>query len=434
MGASVAEALEPQKDIPRRAARKLRRLYQDVLVSLLLNGPIVVPRSDTFLEEWDLTRLGREGLVVFRDFDHSIHLRRRTHALYETAFALYRRLEDMGFGPFVPLSPRSVKTDPVEVAAILGDLEFYDAQLRRIVFDAADSLGPVFELIFYQNIDFLAGVMIEALNDEAWRWLMSDREETRDAAHFDMRAALGLEVITAEEYEAAPYRRASFYPDDLGVDPSFVEAALYGRYGHEIRAKLMAIATSEFRKSMYDYLRARAYFESFFEIINLSTEAQKESDCLFLPSTSRLRAQSALSEFTPGSEDLSQIYRVYLTQANSIPRLERIEDLLRLRDDKAISSLREQLATWNNTAGQASEPKLIQEIRRDIEAAAKGIKKYERFKEWTRVASYIALPVGLAEAIFGIPAISLGISVVGTAFDYYADLKINKLHWIRFGT
>jgi hypothetical protein len=77
--------------------------------------------------------------------------------------------------------------------------------------------------------------------------------------------------------------------------------------------------------------------------------------------------------------------------------------------------------------------RVISKIRQDIAKASRVVSRLDRYARVASLVGYIALPIGIAEAITGGNALGLALTPVGPAVDTYSYLKLRKFGWVQFG-
>ncbi|AIM32238.1 hypothetical protein DF16_orf03823 [Bacillus thuringiensis serovar kurstaki str. YBT-1520] len=129
---------------------------------------------------------------------------------------------------------------------------------------------------------------------------------------------------------------------------------------------------------------------------------------------------SCTSNETEG-DNMHEVYKLCLVQMKDeiqyIPRIESIDDLLRLREKKEIKRFREVLIEWKNLMNNG-DIKLAEKIRSDILKANKEISKLDKWEKVDNWFYYLAVPTMF------IPIISNVVTVGGPI--HVIILKVNK--------
>ncbi|MEB9942239.1 hypothetical protein P4K75_29205, partial [Bacillus cereus] len=138
---------------------------------------------------------------------------------------------------------------------------------------------------------------------------------------------------------------------------------------------------------------------------------------------------SCTSNETEG-DNMHEVYKLCLVQMKDeiqyIPRIESIDDLLRLREKKEIKRFREVLIEWKNLMNNG-DIKLAEKIRSDILKANKEISKLDKWEKVDNWFYYLAVPTMF------IPIISNVVTVGGAYSRYHIESKQKKYGWIGIG-
>ena len=120
--------------------------------------------------------------------------------------------------------------------------------------------------------------------------------------------------------------------------------------------------------------------------------------------------------------------RVWLQEIEAQPRLESIDDVLRLRENKFYSDFREVILHWAELLS-SGERKQEESIRKDIAKASADLKRLSKWRKVGGWITYISLPVDVAIMISGLPVPT---SLVGLGVQAYTDIKSKKYQWLMF--
>jgi len=132
------------------------------------------------------------------------------------------------------------------------------------------------------------------------------------------------------------------------------------------------------------------------------------------------------------SDQSYQVYKIVLKDVVGFPRIESIDDVLRLRDDSSLPKFRELVFEWAKIL-RSGDGRYAELLRKDIKKANEDLKK---IKDWARTSAltiFLALPLLLIDSIFGTP---LGNILTGVSAVY--ELRSRKLRrenqWIMLGS
>lgn len=130
-------------------------------------------------------------------------------------------------------------------------------------------------------------------------------------------------------------------------------------------------------------------------------------------------------------DSLYQAFQIFLEEIEFVPRLTKIDDVLRLRGDKRIKNFRETLYQWSlilREGNIAAERR----IRHDIREANKGLKQLGEWEKVGQWVTYISLPLSVASVFIGMP-LGLVLTPISLTSRVYTDLQKRKYRWLMIG-
>jgi hypothetical protein len=159
--------------------------------------------------------------------------------------------------------------------------------------------------------------------------------------------------------------------------------------------------------------------------------SETTQSALFVPSTAQVRTMEG---GRPTSSEMIRIYQIYLKESGLLPSPKGFDDVLRLREDKHIRSLRRALWRWVETHPDVGgDLTLLSDMRAEISAASAAVKKLEGPARLANLVGYIALPISVAEAITGGSLIGLLLAPSAQQSTHTAFSKLRRFGWIKFG-
>ncbi|WP_162901249.1 hypothetical protein [Breoghania sp. L-A4] len=401
------------------------RFTSEILHSILFNGPISVDAPSDFLENLGLSQFIEEGLLFPRQLSYADPTIKRLTAAYDMAWNGYRKLEEHPkHAPVVPYEyiGKKIIYDEVELSAIYSDIEFGVAQIEQTINPIVKGLFEIFGYHFIQSIEMFHSIAQGVLRDRGVLEISLEELYSND-----IWRDLGLYIQSPEQTQKE-FSDLPFTPNDLRE----VSQDFWSLYS-EVRG-FEDYLTSFFQVTMNpnpaSNIRTRTYFKTIFDLHNAMKFAQDGRGVLFLPFDTEADDEDD-QEIISINPDLVRTYKLYLSERNLIPRIQRIEDVLRLREDKGLKPLIENLKIWNELEIEGDN-KVIEQIRNDIDAATRELKWISTEKTVGQVVGWASLPVGLVDMLLMTP-FSLIAGGVGVAIDRDAARRAGKMKWLSFG-
>lgn len=413
-------------------------VYGDILTSLVLFGEARLRCPSYLAEHIDAEALVREGLIEFDNRDSTVKFRERIGKTYQLAFQKFRELEvnpastTLVNWDRLVYGGRSSSKNRIKAATDWEDAVFYHNQLIDLISPLRDALGGIYEYYFawnqISNHDLL---LLEPDLDSFYEDYDGDYPDdaTNDSSRsilsrMGLRVLRGLELDKAKHSSRDPF---SYTPDDFNKFERQNKVFMGGLDHYE---PVVGFAD---RRDPEDFRRIHVYWRTFFEILNLLAYAEEVSAPLFIPSVTRIGDDKGSPKLLT-TESMIRVYRIFLTQSGLLPTPRTFEDVLRLRDDRNLNSLRRALATWvEQYPALDSDPSFLPEVRAEISAASKVVARTDSLTKIASISGYIALPVGVAEYIIGHGVIGLALAPIGPAVDTYNSFRLRKFGWVKFG-
>jgi hypothetical protein len=129
-----------------------------------------------------------------------------------------------------------------------------------------------------------------------------------------------------------------------------------------------------------------------------------------------------------------EILRIVWEEVSWLPRPATFWEASMMREDDRLAGLREAIDLWRHklAVGDLHDwPDIRADVRRSVE--------YFRKRPWAskvaRLITYVAVPIGVAEALSGAVGVGLTVGAVGAASQCIADLvnRHRSHHWMSMG-
>lgn len=123
---------------------------------------------------------------------------------------------------------------------------------------------------------------------------------------------------------------------------------------------------------------------------------------------------------------------IYMKESLAIPKIQTVDDVLRLRNDSRIKYFRAKIFEWCEKlrAGEFGSEEAIRTEIREANAAIKDLGKYRTIGMWV---TFLSVPLGVAGFLLGMPP-SLAITTpLGVAFQIARIQKERQYRWLLFG-
>lgn len=428
---------------------QFRRIYEDLLASLVLFGPAKI-RIPTYLsQQIDAEILVREGLLDFDNQDTTARLRERIGRTYQLAFQKCREIDGN------PATSRLISWEVaqrgrregrsiearINAASDLEDFWFYFFQLCELIDPLTRNLGPIFDYYIAHN-QVENSILYEIGSQDHYRFIQDASEQGKDRygdhpkiddGIIQLLVEMGLHQLNAVELENAsggfpgPF---SYSPDDF-FNLEEQDTMLLAGSGsfQDYMATGLEFAS---RRDPNTFIRVQNFWHTYFDILNMLAYSEASGSPLFIPGDAKIGL--GVKNSHAATESMIRIYRVFLAESGLLPTPKSLDDALRLRDDPNLNSLRRALATWVQIYPELeNDPSLLPEIKAEISAATKAVSRLDGLAKIGSMSGYIALPVGVVEYITGGGIIGLSLAPIAPAIDIYRYHKLKKFGWVKFG-
>jgi len=165
----------------------------------------------------------------------------------------------------------------------------------------------------------------------------------------------------------------------------------------------------------------------------LRCSADLRIPAFFVPTTDTEPAPTPVKLKVPSNREYWQAYQIYLSEAEQVPAVKRMQDVLRLREDRKLTDFRNRVYEWS-MALRSGDINAEQRIRKEIASANQALKSLGTCRKAGRILTYLGLPIGVATTLFGMPPqAGLCMSAVGLAIELGArQIEWNK-RWTLVG-
>ncbi|MEI8175247.1 MAG: hypothetical protein WCG78_00060 [Candidatus Omnitrophota bacterium] len=133
-----------------------------------------------------------------------------------------------------------------------------------------------------------------------------------------------------------------------------------------------------------------------------------------------------------GRNDMVVGVRLLLKEVEYWPKIETINDVLRLRQKPHIDEFRGFVRQWARAVG-TGDKRGEEQLRAEIRSASRSLRKVEQCQKIGGIITYISLPLMVLDHLCS-PAFSAGLTVAGFGLQVYADKLLGKHRWITVCT
>lgn len=407
--------------------------YRDLLTSILLLGPAKCPLP-SYISRWiNIEPLLDARLVEIVAFDETAPLQQKAASLYDRAYSECRKLEYHPLtSPLIRLDDtREVGLDGIlDVETTIGEYEYYLARLSDFVDPLVAGLRSIFGYYFDANardlMSFFSGMNEGFLSRES----PSSTEPDFLFSEMELYVADGLSLDRRFGRQELP----SYFPADLENFRS-LDAQL-SSLGRNLQDHVDAGLQFGMRGDPERFLRVHCFWRSFFELANLLLLSEITGDPPFLP-TSAIIAKSDQTQAVKKADvaDRVQAFRLVLSEQGLLPNPGTFEDVLRMREDQRIRSLRRALNEWSLNFDRAAEEDLaaVTELRTQVQSASEAVHRAQLATRIGTLVGCISLPLAVAEFLLGNQMGGIALAPMGPAISLYSQLKLRKASWVKLG-
>jgi len=410
-------------------------LYKDILLNILFlghgyyigkynekNSNSDFLKTNQIIEELDDSEINNEKYEIVKK-------------AYKLAFNGYRKLDSSPFtAPIISYEERILKNvrpslkEKLKIEKWIDDIEYGEKILFEYIVPIIDNLSELFGYYFDQNINFYKETF-EKYYD--FKNVNKNTKTTYTINIYKIFNAMGLKLLSAEEYDKS---RIPFDLSDLSSGISFYPFNLDNLLKVNDMSNFDDYCSKSLDLMAVDDLNIHYYINSFwrtvFEFQNIIELSAKKQFPLII--TEDIIPKNDIVINTKKDELI--LFKIYLSKRICVPRINSLEDLIRLREDKRISPLKEVLQEWTTKYNNNNKNlnKIIERINKDMILAEKDIKKLDKIRQISGIVGFICIPVGAVELLTGTP-ISVITGATAGIINYFAWEKNKKNQWIYWG-
>lgn len=418
-----------------RANPLFQEEWQDILASIALYGPARVVLPPHLATAVRIEPLLEREIVEILTVDLTTSLRTQIAATYEQAFARCRKLEWMpATTPLQSLDAPTPKAhERFEAEVLIEEANFYIERLRVQINSLLNWLYAIFGYYLSVNEEEIYRTIVD-INRERYQHIATSKTEDLDSRAENLMRSMGLYIRGPAEIEAMGLRQPGigYSPSCLQDFEAFDRSLTSHAEGFDDFAKLgLWISTFE----PEEFMAVHAFWRSFYELVNMMRVASLTANPLFLPSRLAMAAASPQETGTSESTATSlQVYRHFLSESGRLPNPTNLRELERLRQDPNVGALREMLAQWTVVAQGDENPEasVLAAINRDIDLAARQLRRGELLGRVGRLTAFLAMPVSAYDILRGSPW-GLALVPVGAAIEAAEATVTKGASWACIG-
>ena len=396
--------------------------YKELLINLLFGSGKII--NEYLYNKIGITELIKKGIIAEIDTNKvSDRLFNNILYEYERTFNAYRRLDNdrymsniVSYEDIIVDQSKPNFQEINEIEESLTVIKSGRDSLRRILIPTIEKLFPIFKHYLNKNIYYYSNIFNSMQGEGTEEIKIPDVIQIEE-----LFSQMGLKRLSAEEMENINFNLFSFTPYDM--ENLWFELKI-GKFENLIESCVYNFMASDPHKRFF----LQAFWRTIIEFNKLLKLSIDEKHYLIM-SDNLIENHELIKN---SNKDEIMIFKIFLSERLTIPRLESLEDLLRLKEDKRITPLKKVLSEWNyeyNT-NSCDIIKIRNRIKNDLALAEKDIKKLERRKTVSSIISYICIPIGIAELFTGTPVSVIAGGLSGlTCYNADRHLKNQWLHW-----
>lgn len=126
-----------------------------------------------------------------------------------------------------------------------------------------------------------------------------------------------------------------------------------------------------------------------------------------------------------------RVYQVMLEEVQYLPRVESLEDVMRLRNNKFIHQFKQVVEHWSMVIREGDWKRELR-VRQEIRKANLELKKIEEHEKINGFVTYLALPFIVFDLFIGFPTGSI-LTAISGAYQFKIDKIKRKQEWLMIG-
>ena len=309
--------------------------------------------------------------------------------------------------------------DTLEYSTQVEDFQYYCRLFLNQVIPIFDFAAPIFEMM-----SAAYSLQYHALNEEFG---------VPNGNHIDFSV-----IRILDEMGLNPRKDLGFRPyglemiEDVFPSDYFSSFDRYDNlFGFYSEKRLSNTASQETILGFMDnqrFLRVHSFWRAYFEIQSLMRISSNNNARILMPNSDEVPISFELSP----DDDKLQLFRLYIREVNTIPRIETFSDLFRLYNHKYVSRFREVLDEWS-TLLRNGEIDPLKRMEKDFELAIRDLSTVAKMQRVGDILTVVGLPVAIGGLLTGLP-LDFGFAAVGPAILLATDRMEKRSEWVRFGS
>lgn len=398
--------------------------YKELLINLLFG-------SGKIINEYIYNKIGIDELIkkgILAEIDSNKISNTLFNSIlyeYKRTYNSYRKIDEnrytsnlVSYEDIVVKKNKPTLKEINEIEEHANTIKEGRDSLKNIIIPTIKNLSPIFDHYLNHNIYYYSNVFNAMHGDDEQIYIPEHIELS------ELFSQMGLKKSSVEELENKNinFKLFSFMPSDM-------ENLWFEFKNRKFENLIESTVNNVMRSNPQKLFYIQAFWRTIIEFNQLLKLSIDEKYPLVMPENlmgnDKLRGNAHKEEM--------MIFKIFLSERLTIPRLDSIDDVLRLREDRRILPLKNVLNEWNSEyhAHNGDMTRTINRIKKDISLAEKDIKRLEMRKKVASIITYISLPVGVAELFTGTP-ISLIAGGLSGLTCYHADKKL-KNQWLHWG-
>ena len=124
-------------------------------------------------------------------------------------------------------------------------------------------------------------------------------------------------------------------------------------------------------------------------------------------------------------------YRIYLEEAEVLPRVRSLADVVRLQADPRLRPWRETMHQWWLSL-RSGDQNAEHNLRAEITKANRDLRKLDHWRKIGGIVTYVSLPIAVASALTGFPG-GLVMAPLGVGMRVYSEVQQRRHRWLMLG-
>lgn len=179
----------------------------------------------------------------------------------------------------------------------------------------------------------------------------------------------------------------------------------------------------------------QSIYRTFYRVL-WEVQLSNDNDCMLYNSYYDIQylGLNQMNYISKPEEDIYNNIRINISdKIRQLPQMTTFEELLRIKDKhkKDIKRMR-QVITELERCVVSGEVYIAQKVILDLEQSIKELNKSESLSKVSTIATYAAVPIGIAETMLNIfPVVGITIGIIGAATTVASKHFLNQNNWIN---